>query len=155
MLEVVEKLGLDVSYFSEGDILTSENYKEQSTPVKVVFHAPEKNAFGQFYKIKVVDDQYYTIEFNQKEIQYAFGQLVNNEIGSFQIIRDSAAFHPKNEVLIRFSKPESVAAYYARTLQVRPLRDADILEFSLIEPVTRKGIDILNALIQAYADKSI
>lgn len=152
---VVRQLEFNITYFVEGIIISPEAY--QNSPVKILF--TEKNE--SFYKkdttmvIQPQSDKKFLITNSLKKNpkEYSFGQKITTGLGTFVIINNSGKNIAENDITIKFNSVSRVAASYNRRVGVETVgKKSSILKLSLTDPIQKKGIDYLDALVQQFND---
>lgn len=170
--KTIEELDFEVSYYVIGRVLEIEQYKKQ-VPFQVVWdeHHPqllETDFFLTIHpdgKLEIsVDEENasvydYANERYLKNIsnvsftkQIEPGTTLTADEFSFTILLNEA-FNPKNVNNYKFrfhSRPSLVGQYSQRLNVALTMQEASILELSIEDYNSNKGIDFLNKLIEVY-----
>lgn len=151
--KVIDSLQLNVSYFTEGRVNTSEMYKENSPIFFVktgVFNKKNSNSFI----VKIVDSLNYEFVGIDGDLisSHAFGESVtiNNEIF---IVESNKNNKPKEEeiVLVKITSKNSLINQLKKSIKITPLNEnSSILFLNLNGSVIEKAEDILNELVKQY-----
>ena len=156
--KVIDSLQLNVSYFTEGRVNTSEMYKENSPIFFVktgVFNKKNSNSFI----VKIVDSLNYEFVGIDGDLisSHAFGESVtiNNEIF---IVESNKNNKPKEEeiVLVKITSKNSLINQLKKSIEITPLNEnSSILLLNLNGSVIEKAEDILNELVRQYNTDAI
>jgi tyrosine-protein kinase Etk/Wzc len=165
----IQELNLEVSYYLEGNVKTSELYKEDC-PLALTTDSLRYAAYSTPLFVHVLDAGRFELSYNNErgagevKRQYRFGQQVECELGTFVIHKSSrfneALFnnpaHLKRDFIVRFNSFENLISRYGSSLKVAPInKQASILEMSLDDPVAAKAVDFLDKLIEVWIRSSI
>lgn len=153
-VKVVENLNLDVKYYSEGNILTSENYK--SAPIIVTFiNEEEKDVIqlNDFFVKKISNDQFQLLDINKKDLGNFY---YNDTISKYNISikpnvkRLSEEYKNDKEILVRKHSLIALASSYQSKLQVNNIKGTSVLKLTITDVVKNRAIDILNEIVSVY-----
>lgn len=148
MRKVVDSLKINVTYFTEGRIKTTELYPH--TPVKLSLAHPKEIAYGKSLRINPIDSNrfslvlsevdtitcYYGIPFSRGQVNYKIDRVYDPPDGS--------------TLLIRIDPPDGTAQYYANQLNLTNIPKSNILLVGMADPVPLKAIHIINKLVKEY-----
>lgn len=155
LMQVVKELGLNIKVQSIGRIHNSEIYP--SPPIKINFLIPDSivNISKTDFVIKILSPTSFSyIEDDKLPVKtYSFGNTINSTIGEFVIIPRETNLEPylNSEFKISINPVDNIANQYQQKLQIAISNElSNIISLSLNDPVERKGIDILNALLRTY-----
>jgi len=164
--KVISELNQNVSYFIEGNVITTEAYND--SPILIKFITSDSIVNNSSLSLTITseaEDQYLLInDSNGSKDIYTFDQVVDMEGLSFKIIRNPKLL--TKELLIDktfkiYLRPlEDVTTEYIQKLEIGPKGKADeILLLSLTQEENRRSEDFLNNLmyqfnIDGVADKS-
>lgn len=155
MERVVEELNIDIEMMYEGRVLNKELYARESRPFYVAAYNPEPFAYNKVFRLQPIDSNRFNFIAGERSVgEYTFGQVFQNNFGSFLFIRDSINAPFNREVLLRFRNPEDVAIQYASKVGVWGRKETELINIGINEEIPQKGVDIITALIKAY-DSSI
>jgi len=167
--KTIQDLNLEVSYFLEGNVKTSELYKEDC-PLKATVDSLRFMAYSEPVEIQVLNSSRYRLRFHSSregkdfEKEYRFGEAVKTDLGVFTVDKSSRfsdqAFnnpgHEKRNFILRFNAFENLIVRYSSSLKVEPVsKQSSMLRMSLEDPVPQKAVDFLNQLIEVWLKSSI
>ena len=155
--KVVDELNHNISYYVEGNVITTEAYK--NSPVTIEFSSPDSIVDTSSLRLIVipVSNDEYTLEeeSNQYKSTHSFGESIQLNNLSFSINLEEFK-NDINPVHIHLNSVEEVAQSYISQLQVSPKGKAqDILSLSTVNNVSRKGEDFLNNLIFQFNEDGV
>ncbi len=149
MGKVVDSLGLDIVYYSEGRFRKFELY--QDTPVRVVQAEEDAKAQGKALRIKGIDNKRFALlQEDEDTVFYNYG--VPFEYESLQYVLEKDSINPPLDqvISIEFRHPIKVATYYSSKLFLRKMTQSNVLEISLEDEVPQKVTDIIHTLVNVY-----
>ncbi|NER11514.1 capsular exopolysaccharide family [Muriicola jejuensis] len=163
MIEVVKKLGLNMSIIAKGNIHDAELYK-RNVPFKLNFLVPDSLILRSraSYFIRISSES--SFEFREKEDSplknFSFGTNVNTEIGDFVLLPNLPEPDMRGQVGREFQVNlfpiDRIAQAYKSNLTITVSDEkSDILSLYIEDPVEQKGIDIINTLIDTYNENAI
>lgn len=157
---VVDELGHNISYFVEGNVITTEAYK--NSPVLIEFITPDsivKNSSKTLYITPVSDTEFTLLDESSNYKQnHRIGEIIERGDLKFSITPRSSegnsTFSRTNTVQIDIRPVDVVAADYISRLSIGPKEKAkDILSLGFAHPESSKSKDFLNELmVQFNAD---
>lgn len=148
MEEVVKKLGLDVEYYAIGRVRTSEAYPFGA--VRVTSREVSPDGYNVPFLINVLDTQYFQLTVNGGTARHQFGSMVQLREGNF-IFAYNGPVNPNTQDKVIFRLPADAAAGYVGGLTLNQISNySSVLEMSYKTPVPKKGVDILNTLVEEY-----
>ena len=152
---VVKNLDLDISYFSQGRVVTRELYKEES-PINIVFI----NKVPSYYEkdttmvVNIKSKRQFTLSNSQKQTSktFLFGQKIKSHLGEF-IIQINPNY--KNvivgaEVHVVKSNLENISSFFRDKVNVFEIEKTNVINLTTSDRIDERGIDYLNALIEQY-----
>ncbi|MFT4666657.1 MAG: tyrosine-protein kinase Etk/Wzc [Ulvibacter sp.] len=154
MNRVVNNLRLDITYFHVGQFKETELYNER--PVEALVFGDKEMAEGEVLEIAPVNSTEFLLitgELEGDTIIEKYGEVFNlGGTDSLERVDFIINFEKSFEgsLKIYFLDPLGVAEYYSNKLAIVPVGRTKILNFSLIESVPEKGIDVINKLIEYY-----
>ena len=149
---VVDSLQLNINYFIEGRVITSQLYKDSR--VKIVFQEKPKSNIDTSFIIKVLNEKSFELNTTQSEIisKHNFNDIVNSDIGNFKI--ENKLFEKPNEnkeFIIKIFPREKIIDSYRNSISVSPVnKKSSVLTLSLTYPVRKKAEDVLDELVKQY-----
>ena len=152
MREVMEQLGIDVSYIGQGRLRDSELYLDSPVRVDSVRWGSEKQKAE--LEIQVKDAQRFVLldEENEKQTTYAFSAPIVLDQDTFWLSHHAGG-NPAENLLVKIGQGPGK---YLRDLQIKTVTDySSVLGLQLEDPVPQKAADILNTLIDVYNQAAI
>jgi len=155
---VVQQLDLEVSYFREGNIKTTEMYGD--LPFKVVVLEKSETTAYYPYPLHFQQTGETTFTITDPELnttaEHSFGEEVALPFGRIVVIPQKLSNLPQDYtqgqvIQVYFRDAPRVVSTFQSAIQVSPIdRNASVLELSLNYPVRQKAEDILNELVFQY-----
>ena len=148
---------LNISYFREGNILSSEYYKNNPIAI-LVDSTSRKIPHNVLFKCIVIDSEQFSLEpyeidgfdFDLKGRVYRFGDTLDIDGFRLAVVKNTNNVTGR-EVVFKINSVEAVTNYYRKSLKVDPLeRESSILKISIEGANIKKEIDFLNSLIARY-----
>ncbi|MEP2346980.1 MAG: GNVR domain-containing protein, partial [Algoriphagus sp.] len=173
--EAVTDLNLNVQYYKEGFVSTTQIYDK--LPVMVAVNWKETQLVGGKFRIEVIDEDSFELSVENDEFRifnpkdpyyktlpeaslslpksiYSFGQEVKGENFSFTI--NQIASLSGDVILFNLVDTPSLALKYKEELAVSPInKQASILTLSLETPVRRLGEDYINKIMEVYLAREL
>lgn len=154
--KVIEELKFTTSFYKEGNIKTSEIYKQVPLEVRSVAGLP----YGKTYIIRFINDHQFKIrelaeaEFDDKI--YTLNDSVSVDRASLIFTLNSGGDISKvidEDLLLSFNDPLHLARAYAENLKVQWADEgASVVNLEINGTSPEKEIDFLNGLIQNYQE---
>lgn len=163
--EVVEKLKLNVSYYIQGRIKSSEVF--QNIPFKVVSENFGTNAFYKDFYFEFVDGNSFKLSFyNESEEliaqQYNFDELILDHGLYFKILKSPAIQSLQKKSIDELAKykfiihkNEDIIHKYKSSIQVENEEWTSILNVSVQDEIAERGVMFLDTLSKVYIDYSL
>jgi capsular exopolysaccharide synthesis family protein len=150
---VIERLGLDVEYYTVGRVRTSECYPHGA--VLTAVHEVLESGYDLPFGFKIVDSLFYDLTLAGNTSRRRFGELLELPQGKFVFTRRGMPA-TENEYKIIFRRPAALAGAYAGNLQVNLINNySSVLEMSFKGPLPAKSADILNTLAEVYNETTL
>jgi len=154
--KVVDELNHNISYFVEGNVITTEAYK--SSPVLIQFITPDSivnTTSKTFFVTPKSDTEFNLVDESQGyEKTHEIGEIIELDGLKFSIVPRSGAnssFKNSNTVQINISPVDRVAGNYISKLDIVPKgKAADILSLGIVQEDSRKSEDFLNNLMYQF-----
>lgn len=160
LLDVVQKLKLNITVYSQGNILSTELYKK--SPVNLNFIAQDstiEKSDLEFYLDLDGDTSFtYTEIDGMTSESYAFGKNFPTSIGSMVVTPNEDYFddHKGTKLKVKVRPSIAVAEYYHNQIRIAQSQEfSNILNISLIDEQKEKARDILDELIDIYNRNAI
>ncbi|AYN66655.1 hypothetical protein D1013_04290 [Euzebyella marina] len=162
MEKVVNQMGLDVSFFIEGNIRDVEVYGDD-VPLKILVDKTEsKVIYDEPIYISIVDESNYEIKASLEGVDYnethVFGDLVNAPFATFTInLKPEVEFeHSDKPLYFVLRNTDIVVNEFLESLSVNRVNETgDLLGLSFLSNNKVKGEDIVAGLIEAYVQEMI
>ena len=150
---VVDELDLNVVYFTEGNVITVESYKNSS--VIIDFASPDSLVFQSQLDILIKPKSETEFELVNEDLgfseEFEFGELISHSGLDFYILPRDGSINSNNPVNIQLNTLWDAATYFANRLQIAPKgRAQDILSLSITGSVRQKSQDFLNTLMLLF-----
>jgi len=173
--ESVRELNLNVQYFAEGLLTTSQVYLK--TPFLVTTDWSKPQLVGGMFRVEVLSedsfeleieddafrvfnpaDPYYKTtpngELNFQKTVFSFGEVISGENYSFIVNQVSGL--PGDILLFNFVDTPSLALKFKTDLAVSPInKQASILSLSLETPVRKLGENYINKVMEMYLAREL
>jgi capsular exopolysaccharide synthesis family protein len=151
LARVIDSLNLDVSYYSIGEFLNFELYKNSPFAVRAL--KVNGTYHNQEHRIDPVDNKYYELTLKDgTEYKGAYGKPT--EINGFSIIVTKAKefeFESQNNYSFILNDPQRLHQYFAQRLKVEPKNlNANTIRISFKEYNPSKAMDIVNKIVSVY-----
>jgi tyrosine-protein kinase Etk/Wzc len=154
--QVVEKLELNIRYFTEGNVKTTEFYSGKPFTLKILDYKENKNLPGYPINFTILSETTVRIDDPVSGLtrEANFGERIDLPFAVITLVPDMeqlANTTKPREVLIQISSVENLVASFQARLQVNPIdRNASVIELSINDPVREKAQDFLNELVNQY-----
>lgn len=153
MTEVVRKLGLDVEYYVKGRVRTSEVYPVGA--LKAALYEVSENGYNVPFDITVLDVRRFRLKRGEQDGEHRFGEILELPEGKF-IFTLASDNLPIKEFRVVFRRAEDAAAGYVGSLNINLTNNySSVLEMTFKSPIPKKGVDILNTLVEVYNQAAI
>jgi len=153
MTDVVLKLGLDVEYYVKGRVRISEVYPAGA--LKAVLYEVSEEGFDVPFEITVLNVQRFRLRRGETMSEHGFGEILELPEGKF-IFTLAHENLPIKEFRVVFRRPDDAAAGYVGSLNIALTNNySSVLEMTFKSPNPKKGVDILNTLVEVYNQVTI
>lgn len=160
MSEVARVLHLNVQYYSEGRIKTTEVYKDHS-PIKLTqisTVSPDQDTLNANFRIKILSPTEYEIVEENKgfNAKVKFGQKIKSPIGEIILLPNVTNLqkHVNQIYLIKVSPFINVVESYRERVQAGATgtasRKNNVITLSLVDNVREKAVKIIDELVNQY-----
>lgn len=158
MEKVVDRLGLNVSYFRMGSLKETELY-EASPFILDSFQLNSGVGYAN-YIIELDDYKSFLLKKNEEDegLKCYFGKPFTTDKGSFLMKLSSYNAIIKGTHRLEVKSLEAAANFYRFNIQIERIGDqnqSSVLKLSIINPVAKKCSDIINTLIDVYNEEEI
>ncbi len=158
---IVKKLGLNVSYFSQGRIKTVEKYKD--SPVYFNFFEQSESFFDKnsFFNINSISSNKFELiedETNKLGV-FSFGDIIvlrNAKLIITKNINKNILNEQKFSLFITVDKVINSVQSYKGRLVISPVgKNTNIVELTISDPIKERADFFLNNLIKIYNEEAI
>lgn len=153
---VVDSLNLDINYFIEGRVISSEVYGiDRPFIINFIKKDTLLHVRDTTFSIQTVDNKSFVLipAENEEGEEYKFGEVINSKLGVFQIL-DNPRVKAKNK-----AKKAGIGLYpryqiidnYRKQIKISPVnKNSSVLILSLEDAVREKAEDVLDEIIRQY-----
>lgn len=158
LTKVVEKLGIDITYYRQGVFRNTELY--QDTPVLVSeYKLTDRERLTFYIKMGYYQDFEFRIREDEEGETHNFGEPFENQFGRFLITQNKTAKLIPGDYQVNIMQSENVANSYKGALVIEAAssakRGSSILELKLIDATPTKAKNVLNTLMDVYNKEEI
>jgi len=163
MTAVAKELDLNIRYFREGKIITTELFANKPFTVKVLEEREGVRFPGESLTFRVTSPS--TIEIsntqNNSKQEVNFGDRISLPFANITIVPEASlieTFDSKEDYtyLVQFSNIQNIVSYYQRSIQVSPVvKGSSVIKLTLNDPVREKAQRILDELVVQYNQDAI
>lgn len=155
--QVVEELNHHISYYLEGNVITTEAYK--NSPVQLEFITPDSivRATSKTFLITPISDTDFrlTDESSNYEETHRIGDIIELGELTFSVTprtsQEGSTFKRTTTVRVTIKPVDAVAADYIGRMEIKPKGQAkDILSLGVGHPERQKSRDFLNNLMVQF-----
>jgi len=151
--KVVEKLNLNIFYYTSSTIKETEDYN--NSPIYLTFTNKNKNldTFSGIFFIEVKENNTYDlIDVNESLISsYSFGEEVEYSGVFFKIEKNLYSTNKRKKIrVVVVSTGQAVSSYKSRISISEISKQSSVLKISLTDLVQTKSKDVLNELVNQY-----
>ena len=152
--KVIEDLNQNISYYIEGNVITTEAYK--SSPIFINFNTPDSivnNSSETLFVTPVSETEFTLVDDSRNyEKRHKIGETIQLGELRFSVfprnVNSKSTFKNTKTVQIEIRPVEQVAANYLSKLEIGPKgRAEDILSLAVVQEEPRKSEDFLNNLM--------
>ncbi len=158
MTRVVKELELNVSYWVEARVKTSELYGK-SLPFKVNFLKKTSSFYSKdtIFSIQINSPTEFTLKngLDKARSTHLFGEEVNTNFGSIVVtpLKDLSNL-VKSVIFVKVNNLEGVVDGYRGSIQIAPIsRDVSVVKLSLQHIVKEKAAEVLDFLVEKYNEE--
>lgn len=156
--KVIEKLRLNISYFKDGKIKSSDLYKNSPINIDIIDLSEESDLQSFSLEAKGIDSNNYHLFFQEKKLgEYKYGDTIVNSVGKFTVNKVEENFmNEQFNITIVLQTVKKTAQSYRAQLQINPLgKYTSVLELTMLHSNRGKAEDYLNALVELYNSEGI
>ena len=159
--EALQDLNAEVSYFREGNVLTSELYG--NSPIKVDIDTTSSHIpFDVFFRCKLHGDEGFELsvrdndELTKKfeDRTFQFGELI--KVSGFKFVITKNVANGFSDVLFKCNDLTKLASNYRNRIVIAPFeKESSILKISIQGTNPDKEIDFLNTVVTNYISRGL
>jgi capsular exopolysaccharide synthesis family protein len=162
--QVIEKTPYHVSFFNQGNILTTEIYRYDVLRIQDCSDTTATEHYGKQFLLKAKDKTAFELKYRKNEDDegsawktYRFGDTVRFDQAKFIVHADSLhQLDYKRTIIFRFNRLADMIGYYRDALNIQKIsRDVSILAISINTTIPEKGMDILNLMMDTYITRGV
>ncbi|WP_282787335.1 GumC family protein, partial [Flavobacterium croceum] len=149
---VVSSMDLDISYFSEGRVVTRELYNGSPIKVQFITKSEKYSIKDTSLVVKKVSEKAFVLsDFSKKkETKYLFGQPINTSLGKLVVLQQAASSPVGTETFVVKSKLEPKALSFAGNLGIQNQEKTNVITLTINDILEQRAKDYLNSLVQQY-----
>ena len=151
--KVIEKLNLNISYYTSSTIKETEEYT--NSPIYLTFTKNKKEIYNYsnifFIELKE-NDTYDLIDVNDELISsYSFGEEVEYSGVFFKIKKNLFSTNKRKNIRVVINSSGELTSSYQARISISEINKlSSVLKISLTDPVQNKAKDFLNELVNQY-----
>ena len=160
--KVISELDQNIFYFIEGNVITTEAYKDSPVLIKFLTEDSVVNHLNLSLSVTPTSITNYSIlnEFTGAVEKHAFGDVVEIESAKFTIVPNSkivnTEFNGNKTIKILVRPLEDVTTEYIQKLDIGPKGKAnEILSLSLTQEESKRSEDFLNNLMFQFNEDGV
>lgn len=158
---VVKNLDLNVNYYSEGSLRTTELFG--NIPFKVGVITPDSlvtSSFEPFYIQLVSSDRFKLLDEDKAELkEYSFGEVIPFAAGDIQVLLDSNNYiegRSQEAIKVHISSIPSTVARYRNSIEVEQMTKlSSVIQLTLNAANRSKSEAVLNEFIEQYNEDAV
>lgn len=155
MEEVVQELSLEVLYEHVGKHKRTDLYSD--TPIRLNYSENIGALAWQSLDIEILDSINFTMtRTNHSPRSLRFNEAFTIDTLTFIITRTERLVTDENrQMSIRILPRQYVAQQYANSIGLLRIENSDLIQFSIAQEVPKKGIDLINKLVEIFFRNSL
>ncbi len=161
--DVAKELQLNIRYFYEGDVQTSEVYANSPIDIQVLQQDDLQLSQAKTFNLEEKDGANFILKAleAEQEIKGKYGKPVDLDFATIILTKRTLPAgqvdsNKNDPFLISFSTVDAAAAKYRGEIQLNLTdKNSSLIELNLNDPVKEKARDILNQLIFEYNRQAI
>ncbi len=157
---VVNKLKLNIQYFSTGRILEIENYPKSLVEINLLADDSIINNSSKTFRVLINSATSFSFvnKKGDKLSEHSFGKNINTSIGDVVITPniENIASSTGKIITIKVSPIEIITQFYRSKIDIETVGNkSSIVKISLNDQVKAKAKDIINKLVEEYNNSTI
>lgn len=155
MERVVKDLGINVTYFTKGRVITSEVFSNKA-PLKINFFTKDSIFYNRdtTFTIHVLSPSKFSLKDIEgvKQSEHVFGENINTEFGDITITPiDIEKLDVDSELIVKISPLKKVVDRYRTAIQIQPVnKNSSVIQINLKDAVKLKAEEIVDNLVKQY-----
>ncbi|TXN35958.1 polysaccharide biosynthesis tyrosine autokinase [Flagellimonas hymeniacidonis] len=164
LIKVVKNLGINVRVFAMGKIVDSEIYGKPF-PFNINFYEPDSVINNSRLTFFVEQSNNTTFKYSEGDEDapmrtLEYGKIISTSLGDMvltpNIPGNSDNRNSKEQYRVEVSPVSDIAQLYQSKIKVSVAGEfSNILNISLVDPIQKKAIDIINTLVDEYNDNAV
>lgn len=151
---VVDALGLEISYYISGRVIDSEVYNYTS-PIKIDLIERDSIIMNKdtVFKVRLIDSNKFELLTVENEVisSHKFNDIIDSRLGKFLVSKTATTNDEYDQVGIKITPRFSIISKYRKIINISPAnKNSSVLNLSLEGPVREKAEDILDELVRQY-----
>ncbi|MEJ7645263.1 MAG: polysaccharide biosynthesis tyrosine autokinase [Chryseolinea sp.] len=157
--EVVEQLGFEVSFYREGEIMTTEFY-DRNFPIRFKVLESQRLPYGRSMYLFINDEDHFSLQYVTEGDDRSGKEFSSLSFNDTIAVNGFRLFASKNQniksvvgqrYVIQFTNPLSLAQEYSGKLQATwAAPGASVVNLDVVGEIPQKEIDFLNKFIERY-----
>ena len=157
MKRVITDLGLTTTYHFTDGVKETETYGK-NVPIKVIASKIDSTIYDQAFTIEIKSGSIFTLtDYEGETSSFKFGQEIKKPYGTFTIVTTPAFSNIglTKSIVFYFHDVATLVDNYSKALSITPFSiESSVLIVSFLNPLPKKGIDVINKLLELYAKDS-
>lgn len=154
--KVIEDLNLNIQIFNQGKVMATEAYKNPPVTINILSNDSIIKKIDTTLTLHVNSKSSYSLEKDGNKI--GFGEKTKTTIGDIIITPNVENINKlvDKDITIKITPIENVINYYNENIIISSGgEESSIINLSLIDARPKKGVEILNKLIEEYNNQII
>lgn len=156
---VVNKLGLNLQYFTKGLVLESEIYNNPPVNINLLATDSIINTINYEFHLDILSNETFQIRINEDDLpkEMSFGENIPTPFGGMIITPSVKGIEnsPKN-IRVKLTNIDFIVESLRNRISIYPSQNlSKILSINLEDPVIEKAKDIINVLVSEYDKYSV
>ena len=151
--KTVRDLNLNISYFADGRVITSELYK--NSPIKAQFF--DKSEFFEEKDTTFIVENYSNLQFDLTNVdgkklgRFNYGAPIKLPFAKMIILKEPQKNNDFDKITLQLNKLERITNKYLGKLQVDAInKTSSVLKVSMLDPVKELGEDFIDKMMDNY-----
>ncbi len=150
---VVKETGLQQSYYYKGDVRNTLIHNP-SSPIRLQILSIADSAHGFSMEITLFDDRTFMVNRDNKHVK--FGDVFQNQLGSFVVMPNSGEFTPQVSFICTWTPESDLARGLAGSIQAATVtKSSNVLNFVYYSENPNVAEDVVNGFLRAYQEYSL